>query len=443
MKKTIPFRKLLTILAVVCLLLVSLAGCNKAASGAPTDETPGNSSVQTDPTTGADPTDVPEVPTEPEATEAPAVMGTVTADGLNVRSNPSIDSTVLNQLAINTRIVVIEQKVVGDITWGRIAEGWINMNYVLLDGQDPAPPTEPEEQPEIPEVSEGTTGTITASELNIRKSNSTDAKSVGKYKKGDKVTILETKDGWGRTDKGWISLKYVKLDETAETPEIDEEKDPEATTLVTDGNTKALGYVIVDVDSLNVRYGPGTKYDKVSKVKEGDKVAYYQEKNGWIRVKDGWISKSYTKTEEEAKEDELKDSMVSDKNTKVLGYAVITTDKLNVRIGPGTEYDLCDEFSTGKRVAYYQKDGKWIRTEEGWVSTKYAYIEGEKGDGAGNGTVTGDQLNVRTGPGTGFKSTGKLNKGDKVDILVQIKVGKTTWGYTGKGWISMEYVDMK
>ena len=442
MKKSIPIRKLLTILAVVCLLLACLAGCKNTASGDPTDPI-ASENVQTDPTANA-PTEAPDVPTEPAEPETPAVMGTVIADDLNVRSNPSIDSTVLNQLSINDRILIIEQKVVGEVTWGRITEGWINMNYVQLDGQDPVAPTDPVESPEIPEVGSGATGTITASELNIREKNSADSKSVGKYKKGDKVEILETKDGWGRTNKGWISLKYVKMDETAETPEINQNKDDnkEATTLVTDGKTTILGYVIIDAEALNVRYGPGTTYAVASKVREGDKVAYYQEKNGWIRIKDGWISKSYTMTEEEAKEEAKKEEMVTDKNTKVLGYAVVTTDKLNVRTGPGTTYDACDEFNTGKRVAYYQKDGNWIRTEDGWISSKYVYMEGETGNGAGSGTVTGDSLNVRTGPGTGFKSTGKLNKGDKVTILAQVKVGSTTWGYTGSGWISMDYVKM-
>ena len=36
----------------------------------------------------------------------------------------------------------------------------------------------------------------------------------------------------------------------------------------------------------------------------------------------------------------------------------------------------------------------------------------------------------------------KVNKGDKVDILAQLKIGKHTWGYTGKGWIRMDYVKM-
>ena len=69
-------------------------------------------------------------------------------------------------------------------------------------------------------------------------------------------------------------------------------------------------------------------------------------------------------------------------------------------------------------------------------------MEGDKGDGNGSGTSTGDSVNIRSGPGTGFSSVGKVNKGDKVDILAQLKIGKHTWGYTGKGWIRMDYVKM-
>lgn len=512
MKKKSPMtlRKLLMLMAVVSLLLVSLAGCiNNQASEDPSGD---STDIQTDPT---DMTDAPTDPTEPEETDPVVVMGTVTHDNLNVRSNPSTDSTILIRLKINTRVVIIEQKIVGDVTWGRISDGWINMNYVLLDGEEPVDPTDPVDDPTEPGSTDGTPGTVTASELHIRKSNSASSDSVGKYKKGDKVVILEVKGTWGRTDKGWVSMKYIQTEGTTETPDLDNDKesatlvtdgktsvlgyviidtdalyvrygpgtkydvadkvyegekvayyqekdgwlriksgwiskaytekdeplsDKEASTLVTDGKTTVLGYVIIDTDSLNVRYGPGTKYDKSGTVSEGDRVAYYQEKNGWIRIKDGWISKAYT--EKDSSDTDKDDTMVTDKSTKVLGYGVITASELNVRYGPGTKYDKSDEFSKGDRVAYYQKDGNWIRTEDGWISLNYVYVEGDKGDGAGSGTITGDGLNVRSGPGTDFKSVDSMNSGDKVNILVQIKVGKTTWGYTGKGWVSMDYVKM-
>ena len=59
------------------------------------------------------------------------------------------------------------------------------------------------------------TGTATVevnTKLTIRKEAKSDGEKVGSYKNGDKVTITEVSGEWGKTDKGWISLKYVKFD---------------------------------------------------------------------------------------------------------------------------------------------------------------------------------------------------------------------------------------
>ena len=53
-------------------------------------------------------------------------------------------------------------------------------------------------------------GEITADPaLNIREKPKASSAVVGNYPSGETVTILETKDGWGRTDKGWIHMDYV------------------------------------------------------------------------------------------------------------------------------------------------------------------------------------------------------------------------------------------
>lgn len=63
-------------------------------------------------------------------------MGTVTVDKLNVRTEPSTSSyPIVKQLDINTRVEILEQREVNGVTWGRIAEGWIPMNYVQLDAE--------------------------------------------------------------------------------------------------------------------------------------------------------------------------------------------------------------------------------------------------------------------------------------------------------------------
>lgn len=51
--------------------------------------------------------------------------------------------------------------------------------------------------------------------LNIRAEASALSAVVGSYEPGTAITILERKDGWGRTDWGWIFMDYVTLSENA------------------------------------------------------------------------------------------------------------------------------------------------------------------------------------------------------------------------------------
>ena len=51
--------------------------------------------------------------------------------------------------------------------------------------------------------------------LNIRAEASARSVVVGRYEPGTAITILERRDGWGRTDRGWIFMDYVTLSENA------------------------------------------------------------------------------------------------------------------------------------------------------------------------------------------------------------------------------------
>ena len=68
--------------------------------------------------------------------------------------------------------------------------------------------------------------------------------------------------------------------------------------------------VQVITDTLNVRYGASTSYDKISTLKKGDKVVITHEKDNWglIQGAKGWISLNdkYVKKVEIKKEDEAK-----------------------------------------------------------------------------------------------------------------------------------------
>ena len=88
-------------------------------------------------------------------------------------------------------------------------------------------------------------------------------------------------------------------------------------------------------------------------------------------------------------------------------------------------------------------DTWWGCTDKGWISLGYVYIDGTKGDYSGTGTVIGDGVNVRSGPGTNYDSVGSKNYGDDIEVFHQIQVGDTWWGCIGSGkWICMDYVGM-
>ena len=90
-----------------------------------------------------EPTDAPtEAPTEAVVTPPThdIVKGTVAANNLNVRSNPSTDSTVLSQLPVDLDIDILEQRTVGDTNWGRIGEMTLpNGTKILMWGSAPTP----------------------------------------------------------------------------------------------------------------------------------------------------------------------------------------------------------------------------------------------------------------------------------------------------------------
>ena len=436
-------------LSLALLLIVSLTGCFKKDE----PETPvaTEDQTQTDPTIDVAPTEEPtEAPTE-APTEPPVetVSGTVKANNLNVRSNPSTGSgsTVLSQLPINLRVEILERTMApnekGELEeWGRIGEmqlpngtkiigGWIKLSYVALDGETEETPT----APSTGNVSTGTgkKGTVTATQLNIRKEASSESERVGTYAKGAQVEILEQKtvDGttWGRTDKGWISMKHVKLEGSTDNTDKDNSgttgKEDDKTTsseVVSNGKTSVLGYAVIDYGSLNVRTGPGTNYDKVDSVARGQRFAYYQTSGNWIRIKTGWISKSYVYIEGTTASDG--------------GTGTITATELNLRNGPDTSYKSKGVLKKGDTVTILAQVNGWGYTSKGWVSMKHVQLAAPTYP-TGKGTVTTD-LNIRKEGNDKAEIVGQYKKGETVTIT-EVKDG---WGKTDKGWISMKHVSM-
>ena len=120
-----------------------------------------------------------------------STIGIVAADELNVRTGPDTSFKRVGSYYEEDSIELLAL-VNG---WAYTEKGWVSMIYV-----------------ELPEPVY-TTGSATVTiGLNIREEPNADSAKVDTYTEGDRIVILEVIDGWGRTDKGWINLDYVKYD---------------------------------------------------------------------------------------------------------------------------------------------------------------------------------------------------------------------------------------
>ena len=59
--------------------------------------------------------------------------GTVIGNGLNVRSGAGTDYPAVATLNYGDRVTLLEEKTVGDVTWGKIDKGWISLEFVSID----------------------------------------------------------------------------------------------------------------------------------------------------------------------------------------------------------------------------------------------------------------------------------------------------------------------
>jgi len=423
--------RLLTILLAISMVITMFAGCQKKDPDGTTPSTEDNlppGLVEVKPT--EEETQPPET-TEPDENMA-IVKGELGKDQLSVRSAPSSGSKVLGFLDPGTQVEVIKTMTYMGIEWALIREGWVVLDELELSGdpnstntdQDTPAPTEP--QATEPTNTTKITGKVTANGLYIRKEPSKDGAVVGSYANGTSITILETKNGWGRTEKGWVSMTYVSTNGNNNTTTNNNTNTNTNTgTATADGTT-----YFVTASELNIREEPSVNGKQLGMYKEGDKIVVIETKNGWGRTEKGWVSMQYA----------YKTGATGTNTAK----GIVTGNGLNVRSGPGTGYDSVATYNFGDRVNILEQvtigTTTWGCTNKGWISMGYVYKDGTKGDGAGTGTVTADHVNIRSGPGTNYESVGSVNTGDEVEILAQFEYDGTYWGCTAKGWICMDYV---
>ena len=142
---------------------------------------------------------------------------------------------------------------------------------------------------------------------------------------------------------------------------------------------------------------------------------------------------------------------------KATDTATCGGNSVNVRKGPGKSYGSYGYLNKGQRFEVDgKKSGEWVRVKVdgygiGYIHEDYVVYDkaqSSTSDGwkaIGTAICTGNSVNVRSGPGTNYKSLGKLNKGNRFEIdgtekngFHHIKVNLN--GKQTIAWISSQYV---
>lgn len=149
--------------------------------------------------------------------------------------------------------------------------------------------TDKKDNPTIPVITNNVTSNVTSvnyqarvtanSGLNIRAGASTSYNRIGGYAKNSVVTILAENNGWGKTDKGWISLAYTSRDIATLNNTVGQTKKlTKVSTLYSNSNLTGTKYNYKANTTITILENISASVDKV-KVNVTGRIAYINNSN--------------------------------------------------------------------------------------------------------------------------------------------------------------------
>ena len=305
---------------------------------------------------------------------------------VNLRSGPGTDYKAIGYLQPGDSARRIG---IGDNGWSKIRyqkqEAYVASKYITTQapGSDsnetqpaetvkPSTPgeTKPAETvPTAPEVHyEKRDDTLVASQaLTLRAGPGTGYSSLGQLTKGSLVHRIAV------GDNGWSIILLSGKEVYVETAYLEKEKAPEQMPQKPTEPPAEKGPVYEKVtqtvsatDNLNVRKGPGTTYEKIGKLKKGEKVTRVGVgSNGWsvilYREQQAYVDSRYVTEESAPSAPEENDPIVFEKKEDTV-YAV---DGVNIRVAPSVDSKSLGTLSYGDSI---QRTGV---SSSGWSRVLY------------------------------------------------------------------------
>lgn len=132
---------------------------------------------------------------------------------------------------------------------------------------------------------------------------------------------------------------------------------------------QVTAYKYVNANQLNVRSGVGTDYDKLATLKRGDKVGLIRMEGEWAKIRTQSGLTGYTVARY------LVNSEAEVEPEKPVAYWYINANTLNVRSGPGTQYEKIETLSRGAKIGYFATEGEWARIQTPSGKTGYMLLK--------------------------------------------------------------------
>lgn len=363
---------------------------------------------------------------------AAGVSGATTTAALNMRSGAGTDYSKIMTMPKGAEVIVQST-----------SNGWSKIVYNNTVGYASA-----QYLSSTSEVSGSFgTGTISGSDVRMRSGAGTSYSIIGTYDKGTQMKITGASGNWyavsygGKT--GYVSADYMTL--SAGAPSADTSKPaPAPSPTPTPAPAPVTGGFkgAVIGTGVRMRSQPNTNSSVLGYYSNGVNMTVLGSVDGWYKVsyngKTGYVSASYMRISP--------DNVYSAaKNGSVNGSAV------RMRMGPSTDFAVIGSYNKGTEVKISGEYAGWYEVS---VSGKYGYIKKDYvkvGSAAVSepektmdsvGTITGNSVRMRSGPGTSYSVIGYYNKGIQVNVTGQTG----SWyavTYKGlKGYISADYVKL-
>jgi cell wall-associated NlpC family hydrolase len=159
-------------------------------------------------------------------------------------------------------------------------------------------------------------------------------------------------------------VEIISAEELAEQQQLAAEKQAVVDSYTNLGLVQVSGY-------LNIRKEPNSNGEIIGKLQENSACEVLGTEGEWYQIAsggvEGYIHSQYVLTGEDAREQALE---------YVTEMAIINADKLNIRQTPELDpANVTGQALNGERYPVLEREGDWIRIEEGYISADYVDVQ--------------------------------------------------------------------